>query len=91
MSLTVQYSTGVVSSSSASPKSPQNPEEHLVAAQWTLFVLQYFVFPVVAYLACAVNYFLIFTVCDLGMRRASMVHMAGIAVADFVQTFGLIG
>ena len=53
-------------------------------------VLRWVVFPVAAYLAGACNYFIIFTVFDLGLDRACKVLMGFVAVTDFIQLLSII-
>ena len=53
-------------------------------------ILRWLVFPVVAYLAGAFNYFIIFTIFDLGLDRSCKALMGFVAVADFIQILILI-
>ena len=70
--------------------SDKNDEQDLYKFRLTLTILRYLVFPVVCYFAAAVNYFLIYTVIDLGLKRASGAYMVAIGASDYVVILGLI-
>ena len=71
-------------------KSDLDDEQDLYKFRLTLSILRYIVFPVVCYFAAAVNYFLIYTVFDLGLKRASGAYMVAIGASDYVSILGLI-
>ena len=57
----------------------------------SLSIMRMGVFPFVALMAFASNYFVIFTVITLRLDRASKVFMTMIAVTDLLQVLSLIG
>ncbi|XP_075264258.1 uncharacterized protein LOC142356186, partial [Convolutriloba macropyga] len=53
-------------------------------------ILRWVVFPLIVFFAASCNYFIIFTVFDLGLDRACKVLMGSVAVTDFIQIFSII-
>ena len=67
------------------------PQDDYHGLELTKKILRRGVFPVVAFLAGAFSYFIIFTVIDLGVDRSCKVLMGCVATTDFLQIFALIG
>ncbi|XP_075253343.1 uncharacterized protein LOC142345140 [Convolutriloba macropyga] len=64
--------------------------DDLYSLELSVKIMSRGVFPFVAFWAASCNYFLMFTVIDLGLDRASMVFMGCVAGTDFFQLLGLI-